>query len=303
MSIKQEMIEKLYLQKSEGDEELINNRKKLTSNWFENLRDEICSSFEKIENEFSKEKEKIVFKKNKWDRNGGGGGTISVMKGQVFEKVGVNISTVYGEFSKEFRNQIPGAEKNGKFWATGISVVSHMCNPFIPAAHMNTRFLITGEGNDKKIWFGGGGDLTPIFEDKDMSRIFHNSFKESCNKYNKTYYPKFKKWCDEYFYLPHRQETRGVGGIFFDYLYNNNWDKDFSFVKDVGKTFLHSYVDIINKRINRKFDELDRKNQLIKRGRYVEFNLLYDRGTIFGLKTGGNTEAVLMSLPPMVLWP
>jgi coproporphyrinogen III oxidase len=178
-----------------------------------------------------------------------------------------------------------------------------MCNPFIPAAHMNTRFLITGEGNDKKIWFGGGGDLTPIFEDKDMSRIFHNSFKESCNKYNKTYYPKFKKWCDEYFYLPHRRETRGVGGIFFDYLYNNNWDKDFSFVKDVGKTFLHSYVDIINKRINRKFDELDRKNQLIKRGRYVEFNLLYDRGTIFGLKTGGNTEAVLMSLPPMVLWP
>ena len=303
MSIKQEMIEKLYLQKSEGDEELINNRKKLTSNWFENLRDEICSSFEKIENEFSKEKEKIVFKKKKWDRNGGGGGTISVMKGQVFEKVGVNISTVYGEFSKEFRNQIPGAEKNGKFWATGISVVSHMCNPFIPAAHMNTRFLITGEGNDKKIWFGGGGDLTPIFEDKDMSRIFHNSFKESCNKYNKTYYPKFKKWCDEYFYLPHRQETRGVGGIFFDYLYNNNWDKDFSFVKDVGKTFLHSYVDIINKRINRKFDKLDRKNQLIKRGRYVEFNLLYDRGTIFGLKTGGNTEAVLMSLPPMVLWP
>ena len=239
----------------------------------------------------------------KWDRNGGGGGTISVMKGQVFEKVGVNISIVYGEFSKEFRNQIPGAEKNGKFWATGISVVSHMCNPFIPAAHMNTRFLITGEGNDKKIWFGGGGDLTPIFEDKDMSDIFHNSFKESCNKYNKTYYPKFKKWCDEYFYLPHRQETRGVGGIFFDYLYNNNWDKDFSFVKDVGKTFLHSYVDIINKRINRKFDELDRKNQLIKRGRYVEFNLLYDRGTIFGLKTGGNTEAVLMSLPPMVLWP
>ena len=303
MSIKQEMIEKLYLQKSEGDEELINNRKKLTSNWFENLRDEICSSFEKIENEFSKEKEKIVFKKKKWDRNGGGGGTISVMKGQVFEKVGVNISTVYGEFSKEFRNQIPGAEKNGKFWATGISVVSHMCNPFIPAAHMNTRFLITGEGNDKKIWFGGGGDLTPIFEDKDMSRIFHNSFKESCNKYNKTYYPKFKKLCDEYFYLPHRRETRGVGGIFFDYLYNNNWDKDFSFVKDVGKTFLHSYVDIINKRINRKFDELDRKNQLIKRGRYVEFNLLYDRGTIFGLKTGGNTEAVLMSLPPMVLWP
>ena len=303
MSIKQEMIEKLYLQKSEGDEELINNRKKLTSNWFENLRDEICSSFEKIENEFSKEKEKIVFKKKKWDRNGGGGGTISLMKGQVFEKVGVNISTVYGEFSKEFRNQIPGAEKNGKFWATGISVVSHMCNPFIPAAHMNTRFLITGEGNDKKIWFGGGGDLTPIFEDKDMSRIFHNSFKESCNKYNKTYYPKFKKWCDEYFYSPHRRETRGVGGIFFDYLYNNNWDKDFSFVKDVGKTFLHSYVNIINKRINRKFDELDRKNQLIKRGRYVEFNLLYDRGTIFGLKTGGNTEAVLMSLPPMVLWP
>ena len=225
------------------------------------------------------------------------------MKGNVFEKVGVNISTVYGEFSEEFRKQIPGAEKNGRFWATGISVVSHMCNPFIPATHMNTRLLVTGTGKEKKIWFGGGGDLTPMFEDIESSNIFHNGFKESCNKYNNLYYSNFKKWCDDYFYIPHRKEPRGTGGIFFDYLFTDDWNKDFQFIKDVGKSFLKSYIKIINKRINDKFDEEDRKKQLIKRGRYVEFNLLYDRGTIFGLKTGGNTEAVLMSLPPMVIWP
>ena len=172
------------------------------------------------------------------------------MKGQVFEKVGVNISTVYGEFSEQFRNQIPGAEKNGKFWATGISVVSHMNNPFVPAAHMNTRFLVTGEGDERKIWFGGGGDLTPIFEDIESSNIFHNGFKESCNKYNNLYYPKYKKWCDEYFYLPHRQETRGIGGIFFDYKKTNDWDKDFSFVKDVGTKTFFFFFELINKRIN-----------------------------------------------------
>ena len=303
MSIKEEMIQKLYNQKCEDNEETLNFKKEMAKGWFAGLRDEICVSFEDIEKNFSKDNKKIIFEKKSWDRDGGGGGTISLMKGNVFEKVGVNISTVYGEFSEEFRKQIPGAEKNGRFWATGISVVSHMCNPFIPATHMNTRLLVTGTGKEKKIWFGGGGDLTPMFEDIESSNIFHNGFKESCNKYNNLYYSNFKKWCDDYFYIPHRKETRGTGGIFFDYLYTDDWNEDFQFIKDVGKSFLKSYIEIINKRINDKFDEEDRKKQLIKRGRYVEFNLLYDRGTIFGLKTGGNTEAVLMSLPPMVIWP
>ena len=303
MSIKEEMIQKLYNQKCEDNEESSNLKKQMAKVWFAHLRDEICVSFEDIEKNFSKDNKKIIFEKKSWNRDGGGGGTISLMKGNVFEKVGVNISTVYGEFSEEFRKQIPGAEKNGRFWATGISVVSHMCNPFIPATHMNTRLLVTGTGKEKKIWFGGGGDLTPMFEDIESSNIFHNGFKESCNKYNNLYYSNFKKWCDDYFYIPHRKEPRGTGGIFFDYLFTDDWNEDFQFIKDVGKSFLKSYIEIINKRINDKFDEEDRKKQLIKRGRYVEFNLLYDRGTIFGLKTGGNTEAVLMSLPPMVIWP
>ena len=302
MTIKIEMLENLKKQKCLDDEQLLNNKKMIASSWFADLRDEICASFEKIEKNQFNNNQNINFHKKKWERNGGGGGVISVMKGNVFEKVGVNISTVHGEFSKEFRSQIPGAEDNGKFWASGISVVSHMCNPYVPAAHMNTRLLVTGEGDKKKIWFGGGGDLTPIFEDEKASSLFHKNFKLSCEKYNTDYYPRFKHWCDEYFYLPHRKETRGIGGIFFDYLNSNNWENDLSFVKDIGKTFLSSYLEIINSRINNKFTKNDRKEQLIRRGRYVEFNLLYDRGTIFGLKTGGNTEAVLMSLPPKVSW-
>ena len=302
MTIKMEMLENLKQQKCLDDEQLLDNKKMIASSWFTDLRDEICASFEKIEKNQFNNNQNINFHKKKWERNGGGGGVISVMKGKVFEKVGVNISTVHGEFSKEFRSQIPGAEDNGKFWASGISVVSHMCNPYVPAAHMNTRLLVTGEGDKKKIWFGGGGDLTPIFEDEKASSLFHKNFKLSCEKYNTDYYPRFKHWCDEYFYLPHRKETRGIGGIFFDYLNSNNWENDLSFVKDIGKTFLSSYLEIINSRINNKFTKNDRKEQLIRRGRYVEFNLLYDRGTIFGLKTGGNTEAVLMSLPPKVSW-
>ena len=302
MTIKMEMLENLKQQKCLDDEQLLDNKKMIASSWFGDLRDEICASFERIEKNQFNNNQNINFHKKKWERNGGGGGVISVMKGNVFEKVGVNISTVHGEFSKEFRSQIPGAEDNGKFWASGISVVSHMCNPYVPAAHMNTRLLVTGEGDKKKIWFGGGGDLTPIFEDEKASSLFHKNFKLSCEKYNTDYYPRFKHWCDEYFYLPHRKETRGIGGIFFDYLNSNNWENDLSFVKDIGKTFLSSYLEIINSRINNKFTKNDRKEQLIRRGRYVEFNLLYDRGTIFGLKTGGNTEAVLMSLPPKVSW-
>ena len=302
MTIKTKMLENLKQQKCLDDEQLLDNKKMIASSWFADLRDEICASFERIEKNQFNNNQNINFHKKKWERNGGGGGVISVMKGNVFEKVGVNISTVHGEFSKEFRSQIPGAEDNGKFWASGISVVSHMCNPYVPAAHMNTRLLVTGEGDKKKIWFGGGGDLTPIFEDEKASSLFHKNFKLSCEKYNTDYYPRFKHWCDEYFYLPHRKESRGIGGIFFDYLNTNNWENDLSFVKDIGKTFLSSYLEIINSRINNKFTKNDRKEQLIRRGRYVEFNLLYDRGTIFGLKTGGNTEAVLMSLPPKVSW-
>ncbi len=301
MNIKSEMLEKLKKQKIFDGSQEIELKKKLASDWFISLRNEICETFETIENSSSNDK-KISFQRKEWEREGGGGGTISIMKGNVFEKVGVNISTVHGVFSKQFREQIPGAEKNGKFWASGISVVSHMLNPYVPAAHLNTRFLITGDGKNKKIWFGGGGDLTPIFDDKDAKDLFHQKFKACCDKYDLSYYPDFKKWCDEYFYLPHRNEARGVGGIFFDYFYNDNWDKDFAFIKDVGKAFLSSYSQIIKNRFLTRFNDEDRKAQLIKRGRYVEFNLLYDRGTIFGLKTGGNTEAVLMSLPPSVSW-
>ena len=301
MSVKIQMLKNLNAKKCLDDNKTLKNKKQLASLWFKDLRDEICRSFVEIENNKSIKKQ-ISFYPKSWDRDGGGGGTISIMHGKVFEKVGVNISTVHGKFSKEFRQQIPGAEENGLFWASGISVVSHMCNPYVPAAHMNTRMLVTGKGDKKKIWFGGGGDLTPTFNDIESSNIFHKDLKSICDKYDKSYYPKFKGWCDDYFYLPHREEPRGVGGVFFDYLCNEDWEKDFSFIQDIGSIFLSSYLSIIKNRLSRKFNEKDRELLLIKRGRYVEFNLLYDRGTIFGLKTGGNTEAVLMSLPPKVSW-
>ena len=301
MSVKIQMLKNLNAKKCLDDNKTLKNKKQLASLWFKDLRDEICRSFVEIENNKSIKKQ-ITFKQKPWDRDGGGGGIISIMHGKVFEKVGVNISTVHGKFSREFRQQIPGAEENGLFWASGISVVSHMCNPYVPAAHMNTRMLVTGKGDKKKIWFGGGGDLTPTFNDLESSNIFHKDLKSICDKYDKSYYPKFKSWCDDYFYLPHREEPRGVGGVFFDYLCNEEWEKDFSFIQDIGSIFLSSYLSIIKNRLNKKFNEKDREFQLIKRGRYVEFSLLYDRGTIFGLKTGGNTEAVLMSLPPKVSW-
>jgi coproporphyrinogen III oxidase len=301
MSIKVKMLKTLNTKECLDDIKTLKNKKQSVSLWFNELRDKICQSFVEIENGQSIKKQ-INFNQKSWDRNGGGGGVISIMHGDVFEKVGVNISTVHGKFSREFRQQIPGAEDNGLFWASGISVVSHMRNPYVPAAHMNTRMLVTGRGDKKKIWFGGGGDLTPTFNDIGSSKIFHKDLKSICDKYDKSYYPKFKGWCDDYFYLPHREEPRGVGGIFFDYLCNEDWEKDFSFIQDIGLTFLSSYKSIIKNKLKRKYNEKDREFQLIKRGRYVEFNLLYDRGTIFGLKTGGNTEAVLMSMPPKVSW-
>jgi len=271
------------------------NQKTTAEKWFSKLRDKICKEFEDIENSLSN---KNSFKIKNWKRDGGGGGKMSIMKGNIFEKVGVNISTVYGKFSENFRSNIPGAEDDGKFWASGISVVSHPKNPFVPAAHMNTRLIVTS-----KTWFGGGGDITPMKPSKVMSREFHNDLKNSCNRHNENYYDEFKKWADEYFLIKHRNETRGDGGIFFDYINTGNWEKDFSFVRDIGETFLNSYSSIIKKTKNSPWNEKDREDQLIKRGRYAEFNLIYDRGTLFGLKTGGNIDAILMSLPPEVKWP
>ena len=271
------------------------NQKTTAEKWFSKLRDKICKEFEDIENSLSN---KNSFKIKNWKRDGGGGGKMSIMKGNIFEKVGVNISTVHGKFSENFRSNIPGAEDDGKFWASGISVVSHPKNPFVPAAHMNTRLIVTS-----KTWFGGGGDITPMKPSKVMSREFHNDLKNSCNRHNENYYDEFKKWADEYFLIKHRNETRGDGGIFFDYINTGNWEKDFSFIRDIGETFLNSYSSIVQKTKNSPWNEKDREDQLIKRGRYAEFNLIYDRGTLFGLKTGGNTDAILMSLPPEVKWP
>lgn len=275
------------------------DKRKITSEWFENLRNKLCESYELIETEYAKEKglEPSKFLRKTWDRKGGGGGTMSIMKGNVFEKVGVNISTVHGEFSEEFRKQIPGADNDPRFFATGVSLVAHMCSPLVPAMHFNTRYIETTNG-----WFGGGGDLTPMYPDDVETEEFHNAFKQACDKHDKEYYPKFKKQCDEYFYLKHRNEPRGVGGIFYDYL-KNDFAKDFAFTQDVGKAILAVYPEIVRKKMYKEWTKEQREFQLIKRGRYVEFNLLYDRGTTFGLSTGGNVEAILMSMPPEVKWP
>lgn len=275
------------------------SKREITGKWFEKLRDDLCAAFEKIELEFAKGKDLKAgkFKQKTWDRDGGGEGVMSVMHGNVFEKVGVNISTVHGEFTEEFRKKIPGAEKHPKFFATGVSMVAHMCSPLVPAMHFNTRYIETSKG-----WFGGGGDLTPMYEDASETEMFHAAFKRACDKHDPTYYPKFKKECDEYFYLKHRKEPRGIGGIFYDYL-SNDFHNDFAFTQDVGKAILEIYPKIVRKKMYLDWNDEQRQHQLIKRGRYVEFNLLYDRGTTFGLSTGGNVEAILMSLPPEVKWP
>jgi coproporphyrinogen III oxidase len=270
--------------------------------WFSELRDRICAEFEAIEDEFAgacpEGQPPGRFERQDWQRPGGGGGTMSVMHGQVFEKVGVNISTVSGEFSPEFRNEIPGASEDPRFWASGISLVAHMCSPLVPAAHMNTRHIVTS-----KAWFGGGADLTPIYPDEAAAKEFHAALASACSSYEGDCYERFKKWCDEYFFLKHRGEPRGVGGIFFDYLDSGDQERDFAFVRSVGEAFLGVFAAIVRSRMQLIWTEEQRRHQLVRRGRYVEFNLLYDRGTVFGLKTGGNPEAILMSLPPLVAWP
>jgi len=276
-------------------------KKEMAASWFQELQNQICAEFETIETEDKGILSDLPaghFEEKSWTRPGGGGGSMRIMNGRVFEKVGVNTSIVHGEFSEEFRSSIAGAKEDGKFWAAGISVVVHPQNPFVPAAHMNTRFIVTS-----KSWFGGGGDLTPIRPAEKQAEKFHVDLKATCDKHNSDYYTKYKQWCDEYFYLKHRNEPRGAGGIFFDNLNSNNFDADFAFTKDVGSTFKDSYASIVRATMNTPWNDADREYQEIRRGRYVEFNLLYDRGTLFGLKTGGNIEAILMSLPPRVRWP
>ena len=276
------------------------NQRLETQKWFKVLRDQICSSFEKLEQNYEGPKQSMPpgkFRRKKWHREGGGGGEMSIMEGRLFEKVGVNISTVMGELSPEFSKQIPGAENNPKFWASGISLVAHMWSPHIPAVHMNTRHIAT-----TRSWFGGGADLTPMIINTEDKELFHKAFRSACNKHDDTYYARFKEWCDDYFYLKHRNEPRGVGGIFYDQL-ANNFEADFNFTKEVGSTFASIYPTIVKRHMNKTWTKKERHSQLIKRGRYVEFNLLYDRGTLFGLQTGGNVEAILMSLPPAVAWP
>ena len=271
--------------------------------WFEQLRDNICAEFEAIEREAGSD---AAFQYTPWDREeegneDPGGGVQGLMKGEVFEKVGVNVSTVRGNFSKEFAGQVNGASAEAPgFNATGISLVAHMANPHVPAVHMNTRFLTT-----EKAWFGGGADLNPPIPYEDDTEEFHASMRAACMAHNPTYYERYKKWADDYFYIPHRECHRGVGGIFYDHLEctdDASFERNFAFTQDVGKAFLDIFPKLVRKRMGQDFDASDEARQLEYRGRYAEFNLVYDRGTIFGLKTGGNIDAILMSLPPRATW-
>ena len=279
---------------------LIEIKKKLASDWFRSLQNKIINQFQLLEDEVGKENKTKTkkFVKREWakkNKSEGGGTSYLLSGGELFDKVGVNQSTVTGQFEKSFRSKILGAEKNGKYWASGISIVAHMKNPKIPAFHFNTRFIVTSQE-----WFGGGMDVTPSFKDAKEKLIIHQKLKKICLSNHKDY-NKYKKWCDNYFYLPHRKESRGIGGIFFDYE-TKNGEKNFKFIQELGVGFIDIIKETILNKKKKKWDKKNKEEQLFKRGRYVEFNLLYDRGTKFGLNTGGDTESILMSLPPQAKW-